>query len=257
MPDMSSLYRPTAARSRSISPENPTGEPGRGGMCPLEEGSARRAARDLGRGWKVNPYIVIEGGGTRDIADIEGPGVIRHIWMTLTGRWRDTILRIWWEDEERPSVECPAGDFFCMGWNEYAQISSLAVCVNPGSAFNCYWQMPFRRRCRMALENLAGEPVTVYYQIDYDLTELPGEVLHFHAQFRRVNPLPSGSVCTILDGVRGKGQYVGTYLAWGSNSGGCHGAGTSNFRLTSAFSAGDTGIRANHIADKPGNGKRI
>lgn len=229
--DMSSLYRASDARTRSISPENPTGAPGRGGMCPPEQGSAGRAARDLGTGWKVNPYIVIGAGSTFEIANIDGPGVINHIWLTPTGRWRNTILRIYWEDSEAPSVECPVGDFFCMGWNAYAQISSLAVCVNPGSAFNCYWQMPFRRRCRMTLENIADDPVTIYYQIDYSLCDVPGDTLCFHAQFRRVNPLPYKSVCTILDGVRGRGQYVGTYIAWGSNNGGWWGEGEVKFYI--------------------------
>lgn len=217
--------------SRSISPENFTGEKGKGAMCPLEQGSARHAARDLGTGWKVNPFIVLQPGETFTIADIEGSGIIEHIWLTPTGRWRNTILRIYWEDQENPSVECPVGDFFCMGWNEYAQISSLAVCVNPGSAFNCYWQMPFKSRCRMTLENLADDPVNIYYQIDYTLDELPEEIAYFHAQFRRVNPLPYKQVYTILDGVEGKGQYVGTYLAWGTNNNTWWGEGEIKFYI--------------------------
>lgn len=231
MIDMASLYRASDARSRSISPENLSGAPGRGGMCPLEQGSARRAARDLGTGWKVNPYIVIEPHTTFEIASIDGPGVINHIWLTPTGRWRNTLLRVYWEGSDAPSVECPVGDFFCMGWNEYAQISSLAVCVNPGSAFNCYWQMPFLRHCRMTLENIADEPVSIYFQIDYTLQALADDILYFHAQFRRVNPLPYKSVYTILDGVRGKGQYVGTYMAWGTNNGGWWGEGEIKFYL--------------------------
>ncbi len=229
--DMSSLYRASAARSRSISPENLTGEPGKGGACPLEQGSARRAARDLGTGWKVNPYIVIDAGSTFPIADIDGPGVINHIWLTPSGRWRNTILRIYWDGSADPSVECPIGDFFCMGWNEFAQISSLAVCVNPGSAFNCYWQMPFRKKCRMTLENIAEEPVTIYYQIDYTLDDVPEDIRYFHAQFRRVNPLPYKSVYTILDGVEGSGQYVGTYLAWGTNNNTWWGEGEIKFYI--------------------------
>ena len=151
MVDLSTLYQLSNARTRSISPENYTGEPGKGGMCPLEKGFAKNAARELGTGWKVNPFIVIEPKSTFEIADIDGPGIINHIWLTPTKRWRNTILRIYWDGQENPSVECPIGDFFCMGWNEYAQISSLAVCVNPGSAFNCYWQMPFKSHCRMTL----------------------------------------------------------------------------------------------------------
>ena len=110
-----------------------------------------------------------------------------------------------------------------MGWNKYAQLSSLAVCVNPGSAFNCYWEMPFRKHCRITVTNIE-EPVkdkpddramTLYYQINYTLTEVPEDAAYFHAQFRRVNPLPYKEVYTILDGVKGKGHYVGTFMAWG------------------------------------------
>ena len=235
MVDLSMLYQLSNARTRSISPENYTGEPGKGGMCPLEKGFAKNAARELGTGWKVNPFIVIGPKSIFEIADIDGPGIINHIWLTPTTRWRNTILRIYWDGQENPSVECPIGDFFCMGWNEYAQISSLAVCVNPGSAFNCYWQMPFKSHCRMTLENIAEEPVVIYYQIDYTLDDLPDEVAYFHAQFRRTNPLPYKSDYTILDGVEGKGQYVGTYMAWGSNNNGWWGEGEIKF-----FMDGDT-----------------
>ena len=128
-------------------------------------------------------------------------------------------------------MECPIGDFFASGWNEFGQVSSLAVCVNPGSAFNCYWPMPFRRHCRMTLENRSDETVTMYYQIDYTLTEVPEDAAYFHAQFRRVNPLPYKSDYVILDGVKGKGQYVGTYMAWGVNSSGWWGEGEIKFFL--------------------------
>ena len=80
------------------------------------------------------------------------------------------------------------GDFFCCGWQEYHQVSTLAVCVNPGSAFNCYWTMPFRQQCRITLENRGEEEAVYYYQIDYTLGEVPQDAAYFHAQFRRVNP---------------------------------------------------------------------
>ena len=217
--------------SRSICPENLTGEKGRGGSCPLEKGSAQAAARDLGTGWKVNPYIVLQPGETFTICDIEGSGIIEHFWLTPTGRWRNTILRMYWDGQDAPSVECPVGDFFCMGWNTYAQLSSLAVCVNPGSAFNCYWPMPFRRRARMTLTNLADVPVTMYYQIDYCLCHVDEDEAYFHAQFRRVNPLPYKGVYTILDGVKGRGKYVGTYMAWGVHNNGWWGEGEIKFYM--------------------------
>jgi hypothetical protein len=219
--DMGNLFRLSNAQSRSISPENFTGEKGKGGMARLEDkdkpnvANASDAARDLGQGWKVNPYIRIKPGETITIAEMAGPGAIQHIWMTPTGNWRFTIMRIYWDDESEPSVECPVGDFFGMGWNEYAPLTSLPVCVNPGSAFNCYWTMPFRKKCKITMENINDkDPMTLYYQIDYTLTEVPADAGYFHAQFRRSNPNTTSDY-TIVDNIKGKGQYVGLYLAWG------------------------------------------
>lgn len=233
--DMGNLYRLSNAQSRSISPENFTGEKGKGGMARLEDkdkpnvANASDAARDLGQGWKVNPYIRIKSGETITIAEMAGPGAIQHIWMTPTGNWRFTILRIYWDDETEPSVECPVGDFFGMGWNEYAPLTSLPVCVNPGSAFNCYWTMPFRKKCKITMENINDkDPMTLYYQIDYTLTDVPADAGYFHAQFRRSNPNTTSDY-TIVDNIKGKGQYVGTYLAWGVNNNGWWGEGEIKF----------------------------
>jgi hypothetical protein len=227
--NMGNLSRLSAAKSRSLSAENLTGEKGRGGMAT--EGTGHNAARDLGKGWKVSPCIVIKPGEERTIADIAGPGAIQQIWMTPTGHWRFAILRIYWDDCPTPAVECPVGDFFACGWNKFAPVSSLAVCVNPGSAFNCYWEMPFRRRCRMTFTNIAAKDMTLFYQINYTLTEVPEDCAYFHAQFRRVNPVPYKAVYTILDGVTGQGQYVGTYMAWGVNNNGWWGEGEIKFFL--------------------------
>ncbi len=171
--NMGNLYRLSNAKTRSISPENFTGEKGKGGMARLEDkdktntANASNAARDLGEGWKVNPFVRIQPGQTFTMAEIDGMGAIQHIWMTPTGNWKFSILRIYWDDETEPSVECPVGDFFGMGWNEYAPLNSLAVCVYPGSAFNCYWAMPFRKKCRITMENINDkDPMTLYYQSD-------------------------------------------------------------------------------------------
>jgi hypothetical protein len=227
--NMGNLARLSHAQTRSISPENFTGEKGRGGMAT--EGTNASAARDLGRGWKVSPSVDIQAGKTFTLAEIQGSGAIQQIWMTPTGDWRKSILRIYWDGQEQPSVECPVGDFFCMGWGKYAQLSSLAVCVNPGSAFNCYWEMPFRKHCRITMTNIADRSMRVYYQINYVLTDVPADVGYFHAQFRRVNPLPAKQDYTILDGVKGKGQFVGTYMAWGVKSNGWWGEGEIKFFL--------------------------
>lgn len=210
---LGNLSRLSSAQTRSISPENFDGARGRGGMAPVT-GNAH-PARDLGLGWKVSPCITIQPGEVRTLADIEGAGAIQQIWMTPTGHWRHSIIRIYWDDQEQPSVECPVGDFFACGWGQFAPVNSLAVCVNPGSAFNCYWEMPFRKRCRITFENIADSEMVLFYQINYTLTDVPDDCAYFHAQFRRINPLPYKEVFTIVDNVHGRGQYVGTYIAWG------------------------------------------
>ncbi|MCC5834585.1 MAG: DUF2961 domain-containing protein [Opitutales bacterium] len=227
--DISELSHLDDAESRSISAENPTGEKGKGGMSTTGDHAAFAAG--LGRGWKISPSVAVQPGDTFEIADIEGPGTIEQIWMTPTGNWRFSILRIYWDGQEHPSVECPVGDFFACGWGQYAPVNSLAVCVNPGSAFNCYWPMPFRKRCRMTLENIGDEEVRLYYQVNYSIAELKPSAAYFHAQFRRVNPLPYKEVYTILDGVEGKGRYVGTYMAWGVNNSGWWGEGEIKFYM--------------------------
>ena len=91
---------------------------------------------------------------------------------------------------------------------------------------NSYWVMPFRDRAKITIENLGDEPTVLYYQIDYSLTDVPEEVAYFHAQWRRDNPLKYKEVHTILDGVRGQGHYVGTYIAWGVHNNGWWGEGS-------------------------------
>ncbi len=226
---LGNLSRLSSAQTRSLSPENFAGEKGGGGQAT--EGTGASAARDLGTGWKVSPSVIIAAGETREIAAIDGPGAIQQIWMTPTGNWRFSVLRVYWDGQEQPSVECPIGDFFTCGWGEFAPVTSLAVCVNPGSAFNCYWEMPFQKHCRMTLQNIAPEDMVLYYQINYTLTEVPEDAAYFHAQFRRTNPLPLKDVYTILDGVHGQGQYVGTYMAWGVNNAGWWGEGEIKFFL--------------------------
>jgi len=214
------------AKSRSISAENPTGAKSSGGMLIDPE---HTPSQDLGQGWKVRPCIPhIAVGETVVLADIAGPGAIQHIWMTAAHpRW--SILRIYWDGEETPSVEVPYSDFFANPWGDYAQLSSLAVCVNPGSGLNCFWEMPFRKHCKITLENVGIVPTRLYFQIDYTLTEVPDHAAYFHAQFRRSNPLPYKEVHAILDGIEGMGHYVGTSLGWGVNNSGWWGEGEIKF----------------------------
>lgn len=210
---LGNLARLSDAETRSISAENFTGEKGKGGMAT--EGTGADAARELGVDWKVSPSIHIPGNTTVTLADIDGPGAIQQIWCTVDPRyWRALILRMYWDDEETPSVETPLGDFFCMGWGARANVTSIPVAVNPAGGFNCYWEMPFHTRARITIENLIPDEIRgFYYQINFTLTEVEADRATFHAQFRRQNPLPYKTDYTILDGVEGDGHFVGVYMA--------------------------------------------
>ncbi len=236
--NLGNLSRLSHAQSRSLSPENPSGAVCSGGRStpPVDEaGNHTGPARYLGKGWKVRPCIEIQAGETAEVANIEGPGAIQQIWMTCTGVNRTSILRFYWEDQEQPSVECPIGDFFASPYTSFdvfAQISSIPVCVNPGNAFNCYWEMPFRKRCRITLENRdVCSPITLFYQINYTLTEVPEDIGYFHAQFRRSRPVMEGEVHTILEGIAGQGHYVGTSMAWQVNHNSWWGEGEIKFYI--------------------------
>lgn len=216
------------AKTRSISAENFTGEKGKAGMAT--EGTGKSCARDLGIGWKVSPSIMIKGKTEFVLADIKDSGAIQHIWMTTAPeRWRTLILKMYWDGEENPSVCVPMGDFFCNGWCERTNVNSLPIVVNPAGGFNTYFEMPFRKSAKIVMENLGEEDTVLYFQIDYTLTEVPENVAYFHAQWRRNNPLPYKEDHVILDGVKGKGHYIGTYLAYQTNNNGWWGEGEIKF----------------------------
>ena len=97
--------------------------------------------------------------------------MIQHIWITVTDRasernryvLRDLVLRMYWDDEEFPSVECPLGDFFCCGFGVSYQVNSVPIAVNPTRGFNSYFPMPFRKNARITIENQCDEPIPVLY----------------------------------------------------------------------------------------------
>jgi hypothetical protein len=221
----------SGARTRSISPENFAGAVGLGGMATT--GTGAHSARELGLGWKLSPSIHIPAKTEHTIAEIGSSGAIQHIWLTIhPDWWRRLIIRMYWDDEPTPSVEVPLGDFFCNGWGVRSNVTSLAVAVNPAGGFNCYWEMPFRQGARITIENLMDDQsAALYYQVTYTLTNVPDDAAYFHAQYRRNNPLPYMQVHTLLDGVVGRGQYVGTYLAWGVNNNGWWGEGEIKFYM--------------------------
>lgn len=127
---LNNIWLHKGEESRTISPENKNGEKGKAAMT----------ASHLGIGRKGSPSVPINAGETITLAEMEGPGILRHFWMTVTDKTiagsfvlRDLILRIYWDDESTPSVESPLGDFFCNGFGTRCEVNSLPIVVNPTS----------------------------------------------------------------------------------------------------------------------------
>lgn len=211
---LDALTMRSSDRTRCVNAENPRGEKGRAAMSASHLGPSRKGTpclRDIQAGQEVV------------LADLKGPGVIRHIWMTVaestspTGPnlLRNLILECYWDGEGTPSVCAPLGDFFCCGHAQSCRIESLPMAVYPRRGFNCYFPMPFHSGARIVLRNEHHEPVEAFfYQIDYaEKDDLSDDVMTFHAQWRRQRVTDLARDYVILDRVGGTGTYVGTYLA--------------------------------------------
>ncbi|MGF6886150.1 hypothetical protein ABIA39_000117 [Nocardia sp. GAS34] len=227
---MHEIWRLDQGRTRSISPENPTGAPGAGGRATTGTGAG--AAGDLGVGWKVSPSIDLAAGQTATLADIEGPGIIRHFWLT-TDRTalQDITLRVYWDTDSEPAVDLPLGSFFCNAWDQLALVDSEMMVVAPAGGLNSYWPMPFRAHARITLTNGGDHAVPVYYQVTYLEQDVPRAAGYLHARWQRSNPLGHPAVHTVLDDIPGPGRYVGTYLAISPNAPGWWGEGEMKFYL--------------------------
>ncbi len=205
-------------QTRSISAENMTGAKGMGGMAipdPSESkpAASARAADSLGQGWKVRPFLRVNAGETVTLMDVDGPGTIQHIWM-VEGLSRANVLRFYWDGETSPSVEVPAPDFFAVGNEKFARVNSAVITVNPQNALNCYWPMPFRRHAKITFTNEGSKDLQLLaFQITYALKPVAKNTGYFHAQWRRARTGVKNPY-VILDGVKGKGRYVGTFLSW-------------------------------------------
>jgi hypothetical protein len=157
-------------------------------------------------------------GETFVMADLTGPGVVSHIWLTVADNeyaWPRLVrLRIYYDGKKTPSVDVPLGDFFGVGHGYERQLDSLPVRDSSfGRARNSYWPMPFRKSCRITATDEGNRPVTMfYYHVDWQKhTSLPPDVAYFHAYYRQELPAISGRNYEFLS-VRGKGHYVGTVL---------------------------------------------
>ncbi len=159
----------------------------------------------------------VEVGQTLTLFDHQGAGCVHRFWVTIAPRadmkiHAQAILRMYWDGEENPSVECPVGAFFGVGFGEQKDFTSLPLNETSGG-YNCYWPMPFHKSAKWTIENKSDKPIDAfYYNIDYTaLDSVPENTRHFHAQFRRENPTSKDKNYTILE-TTGQGHYVGTAL---------------------------------------------
>lgn len=188
-------------------------------IATLKEGHTMRASSSDPK-WETGNGDArpIEPRDTLVVAELEGPGVINHIWNTIASKERGysrlLVLRMYWDGEERPSVECPIGDFFGVGHGMDVPFDSLPVRVtSDGKGRNCYWPMPFRKSARITVTN-EGKLRTdaFYYYVDWQkLPKLPRKTAYFHAMYRQEFPATMGQRYLIAD-IQGRGHYVGTVL---------------------------------------------
>jgi len=228
----------TGVVTRQISGENPTGA--KGGGCQRDPDPSdpdlphSGAALDLGRGWKVRPFTDLRAGQTKVLADIDGPGAISYIWIASdVARYNSLILRWYWDDDPEPSVEAPVGQFFAMGHDDAPHdVLSIPIVVAPSRGCSSYWPMPFRRHAKLTLENSGGQDAKVIaFKVLYRLHDVGDDAAYFHARYSASIPSLEQPEHTILDGVRGRGLYVGTSIAWGARSGGWWGEGEVKFYI--------------------------
>lgn len=204
------LYRIKNRQSFGFSAENPTGQ---------KNGGTK--GKDCE---KLRPCIQIAPGETVTLCDTDGPGMITHIWFTgYVGH--SFVMRIYWENEEFPSVEAPISAFFGCAYDEnfkdrdgnYIVLNSAKILTAPGRGFNSYWEMPFAKHCRITMENRGKKEETLFYMISGWYGEIPQDAGYFHAAYRQEHPVMKGRAYTIIDGIEGRGCFAGVTLATGMN----------------------------------------
>lgn len=215
-----------------------------GNLAKSQEGQSRRSTSTFRRGPdgkydpKAKPFsdpksersnsdnFRVAPGATHVLMDEEGPGVITHIWMTFLGPERqdwapqgsathqDMLLRIFYDGSDKPGVEAPVGDFFANSFGKRSPVISIPVMVEDGDSYNCFWQMPFRKRIRMEVINQGTQNVNLlYYNVDWiKKKSVSADTPYFYAQYRQEYPVKAGTDYTILE-TTGKGHYVGTVLS--------------------------------------------
>ena len=205
-----SLFQIRQRESFGFSAENPTG---------TREGGTH--AKDCE---KLRPCIDIEPGETVVLCDTDGPGMITHIWFTgYVGH--SFVMRIYWDNEEFPSVEAPISAFFGCAYDEnfkdrdgkYVVLNAATMLTAPGRGYNSYWEMPFYKHCKITMENRGEQKQTLFYMISGWHGEIPEDSGYFHAVYRQEHPVQKGRSYTVLDNVEGPGMFAGVCFSSGMN----------------------------------------
>lgn len=197
---------PTNIHSRSISFENQSGDKGKGGQ----------AASPLGPGRKGSPARMIAPGETVQLADIEGPGMIRHLWMTtydIADTMRGMVIRFYWEGQDHPSIEAPLGDFFGFAHGATPAFHTAVHAVSEKLGLNLWLPMPFAKHARVTITNELAFSALFFYQIDYTIgDELSEPFGRLHASFQRQNPTRLGEDFELLKRNNCQGRFLGTVM---------------------------------------------
>lgn len=205
------------------------------GLSQLRATKTERAS-STAPDWRQGPddFRHIAPGAAQVVADLSGPGIIRHIWNTVgtdaPHYSRLLRLRMYWDGEAEPSVDVPLGDFFAAGHGIDANVDSLPVSVSSnGRARNCFWPMPFRKSARITLTNEAKQGMNVYWYVDWErVPRLDRNEAYFHAQYRQAFPVQGDADYMVAD-IVGRGHYVGTVMSVRSRAGGWWGEGDDHF----------------------------
>lgn len=216
---LENLYKKAGIVTRMISAENPTGEKGKACLAVpnKDDENLYWSKNSLGEGFKVNPFIRIKPKTTITIADVSNMGEIKEMFFASDRKkFSELILRIYFDNEEEPTINCPLGAFFCIGHdNYYSEVYSLPIVVAPYKGCSSYFEMPFRSHFKVEIENTADDFTWIFaYKIIYQEIEIDDNPAYFSAQYNKAKTDAKNPIYTILDGIKGEGVYVGTYLAW-------------------------------------------
>ena len=233
-----------AAAPRALEARAPTAAPGESTFLPAyaraqSYRSLKQSSFDTTGG--NSDRWPIPAGAVKQVFNAQGAGVLTHIWFTIAARsgdhLKELVLRAYWDDNAKPSVEAPIGDFFGLNLGVYQIYESQYLACSPGRSLNCYFAMPYRRSARLTVTNEGSQDVNSFYSnIDYmTVPTLPDDALYFHAQYRQAAPcVPvAGAPKTNLDGrnnyvymeTRGRGHLMGVTLGVLQNANGWWGEG--------------------------------